>query len=106
MITLIQGEYEKAKAHYKSGMLKDYFEFHFVYTSANEVFRELDRFIWESRHQKHVSKTNIRDRCLSTLLNGTAMIPMSILKLFVLSKGSCIFGMHFYCTKIMRNKFS
>ncbi len=52
MITLIQGEYEKAKAHYNSTMLKDYFEFHFVYTSANEVFRELDRFIWESKHQK------------------------------------------------------
>lgn len=52
MITLIQGEYEKAISHYKSTMLKDYFEFHFVYTSANEVFRELDRFIWESRHQK------------------------------------------------------
>lgn len=52
MVTLIQGEYEKAKDYYKSTMLNDYFEFHFVYTSTNEVFRELDRFIWESKHQK------------------------------------------------------
>ncbi len=52
MIRLIQGEYEKAKARYKSTMIKDYFEFHFAYTSVSEVFRELDRFIWESRHQK------------------------------------------------------
>lgn len=51
MINLIQGDYEKAKKHYTQTMLKDYFEFHFVYASINEVFRELDRFIWESKHQ-------------------------------------------------------
>lgn len=51
MITLLQGEYEKAKAHYKETMQKDFFEFHFVYTSTNEAFRELDRFIWESKRQ-------------------------------------------------------
>ena len=52
MITILQGDYEKAKAHYHTTMVKDYFEFHFVSTSVNGEFRELDRFIWESRHQK------------------------------------------------------
>ena len=52
MITLIQGQYEKAKEHYISSGNEDFFEFHFTYTSVDKVFRELDRFIWESRRQK------------------------------------------------------
>ncbi len=52
MIKLIQGKYEIAKQYYKEDMNQDFFEFHFVYTSANEVFRELNRFVWESRHYK------------------------------------------------------
>lgn len=52
MVKLIQGKYEAAKKSYLDGMSKDFFEFHFNYVSTNEIFRELDRFMWESRHDK------------------------------------------------------
>ena len=51
MINVIQGTYEKAKEYYQTVMFEDYFEFCFAYTPTNQIFRELDRFIWESRHQ-------------------------------------------------------
>jgi len=52
VIKVIQGKYEKAKKHYREYMLNDFFEFHLVYASTYEKFRELDRFIWESKHDK------------------------------------------------------
>ena len=51
MIRLIQGKYEIAKEEYIRNMVVDFFEFHFDFVSKNEIFRELDRFIWESKRQ-------------------------------------------------------
>lgn len=48
---LIQAKYEKALQYCKSKMNRKYFEFHFSYVPMNERFRELDRFIWEAKHQ-------------------------------------------------------
>lgn len=47
---LIQGSYEKA-IEYCQVNQKSFFEFEFCYTPMDERFRELDRFLWESRHQ-------------------------------------------------------
>ena len=50
MVTIVQGDYpriaSKLSAHFKG----DYFDFDFAYVSENEVFREINRFIWESKH--------------------------------------------------------
>lgn len=46
---IIQREYEKAVSYLKS-TLKEYFEFAFSYVDQNERFREIDRFLWESKH--------------------------------------------------------
>lgn len=51
MIELIQGQYEKTKEYYERNVSQNYFEFDFAYVPSNNVFRELDRFIWESKHQ-------------------------------------------------------
>jgi len=83
MITLIQGEYEKAKDCYKSTMLKDYFEFHFVYTSTNEVFRELDRFIWESKHQKARFKNRYAGPVLIDLTEWNSNEPNEYFEAFL-----------------------
>ncbi|MBR0113000.1 MAG: hypothetical protein IJM02_04565 [Clostridia bacterium] len=46
---LIQGDYDRAIGLCDKAFGK-YFEFCFCYVSELEKFRELDRFIWESRH--------------------------------------------------------
>jgi len=48
---LIQAKYEKAIQYCNSKIKSEYFEFSFSYVSMDERFRELDRFIWEARHQ-------------------------------------------------------
>lgn len=48
---LIQGNYEKAIKQCQKELKSDYFEFCFSYVSANDVFREIKRFLWESKHQ-------------------------------------------------------
>lgn len=68
MVKLIQGNYEKAKKHYEKSGKCDYFEFHLAYTPTNETFREIDRFLWESRHQK----TRYRNR-----YEGPVLIDLS-----------------------------
>ncbi len=48
---LIQGDYKKT-IMYCSDMLKgDFFEFDFPFVPMDERFREIDRFLWESKHQ-------------------------------------------------------
>lgn len=100
MIILIEGEYEKAKAYYKSAMIKDYFEFHFVYTSANEVFRELDRFIWESRHQKTRFKNQYKGPVFIDLTewNGNDINKYFDAFLYYLKDHACL-----ECTFIVQN---
>ena len=47
---LVQGEYENA-VNYCRGIAQNAgFEFCFTYVSGNEVFKEINRFIWESKH--------------------------------------------------------
>ena len=52
MVEIIQGKYERAKKHYEASKHKDYFEFEFPYVDLQSSFREIDRFLWESRHEK------------------------------------------------------
>ena len=49
-MVIIQGEYEDAIRYCVHHISKDYFEFSLSYVDTNERFRELDRFLWESRH--------------------------------------------------------
>lgn len=47
---LVQGKYSEAIAKCKKILDDDYFEFEFLYTDESERFREIDRFLYESRH--------------------------------------------------------
>lgn len=48
---LLQGDYSEVKGYCKTLFDDDYFEFEFPYVAENEKFREIDRFLWESRHE-------------------------------------------------------
>lgn len=47
---IVQGAYDQTICYCSSEMKGDFFEFSLTYTGRNEVFRELDRFVWESKH--------------------------------------------------------
>ena len=63
---LIQGDYKQAIGFCRA-VFGDFFEFRFSYVSDSEIFRELDRFIWESKH--HLRFRNE--------FEGTAVIDLS-----------------------------
>lgn len=48
---LIHGGYSEAIAYCRKKLKSDFFEFDFPFVSMSENFREIDRFLWESRHQ-------------------------------------------------------
>ena len=50
MVRIIQGEYSNIKAYIGDILQNKYFDFNFTFTEENEVFREINRFIWESKH--------------------------------------------------------
>lgn len=45
----LQGDHKKVKGYCKDLFAEDYFEFEFPYVADGEKFREIDRFLWESR---------------------------------------------------------
>lgn len=47
---LIQGKYMDAIERCHKELNGDYFEFEFLYAAETERFREIDRFLYESRH--------------------------------------------------------
>ena len=47
---VIQSDYENAVRYCNSVFGGTFFEFMFFFVDHKEVFRELDRFIWESKH--------------------------------------------------------
>lgn len=49
-MTVIQGNYESIIRFCNEKTNGNFFEFSFCYVSKNERFRELDRFLWESKH--------------------------------------------------------
>ena len=50
MVTIIQGDYAKITARLSKTFKVPYFDFNFSFTDENEVFREINRFVWESKH--------------------------------------------------------
>ena len=50
MVTIMQGEYSEITARLAETFNDIFFDFNFSYTDENEVFREINRFVWESRH--------------------------------------------------------
>ncbi len=50
MVTIIQGDYAKITTRLSKTFKNEYFDFNFSFTDENEVFREINRFIWESKH--------------------------------------------------------
>lgn len=50
---LVQGDYRKAVEYCSKNMPEGYFEFEFLHVSPSERFREIDRFLYESRHSLH-----------------------------------------------------
>lgn len=52
-MTVLQGIYEDAIHFCEKKTSGAYFEFMFSYTGPGELFREIDRFLWESKHTTH-----------------------------------------------------
>lgn len=50
MVTIIQGDYAKITAKLSRTFKDIYFDFNFSFTDENEVFKEINRFVWESKH--------------------------------------------------------
>ena len=50
MVTIIQGDYAKITMKLSRTFKAKYFDFNFSFTDKNEVFREINRFVWESKH--------------------------------------------------------
>lgn len=50
---LVQGDYRKAIGYCSENMPEGYFEFELPYVKTSERFREIDRFLYESRHSLH-----------------------------------------------------
>lgn len=50
MVTIIQGDYAKITARLSKTFKNEYFDFNFSFTDENEAFKEINRFIWESKH--------------------------------------------------------
>lgn len=75
MINLILGKYELAISYYRQQMHEDCFEFHFTYVPRDERFRELDRFIWESRHTKTRFKNKYAGPVLIDITEWNFEIP-------------------------------
>lgn len=49
---LILANFEDARARCEDRFRDGYFEFCFSFSSERERFREIDRFLWESRHER------------------------------------------------------
>lgn len=72
---LIRGDYEKAVL-YCSEMIKgDFFEFDFPFIPMNENFREIDRFLWESRHQCTRFKNRFEGRAVIDVSDWNRHFP-------------------------------
>lgn len=51
MTDIILGSYENAKRMYEQKNGKNYFEFEFSFVDQSQNFREINRFLWESKHE-------------------------------------------------------
>ncbi len=58
-MVVIQGTYEDIIHYYESTTVGTYFEFTFSFVGHNEIFRELDRFLWESKHVLRFQNTYV-----------------------------------------------
>lgn len=52
MIRLIQGDFKNTRNYLMDLFKGDYFDFNFSYTSEHESLKEINRFVWESKHLK------------------------------------------------------
>ena len=52
-MTVFQGKYEEVRAYCEKQADGRCFEFLFCYTEPGDHFREIDRFLWESKHTTH-----------------------------------------------------
>ena len=51
-ITMVTGSYEECMEYCGKHLRGGFFEFDFSYVPRDERFREIDRFLWESRHER------------------------------------------------------
>lgn len=52
MLRLVQGDYKNTRSYLLDIFKGDYFDFNLTYAGENEVFKEINRFVWESKHLK------------------------------------------------------
>ena len=75
MVTIIQGDYSKITASLSETFNSEYFDFNFSFTDKNEVFREINRFIWESKHLMTRFKNRYRGSVAISLTEWNSEMP-------------------------------
>lgn len=61
---LVQGNFKRTKTFFENKIKKKYFEFSFGFVSEEERFREIDRFLWESKKEMTVFKNRYIGPCV------------------------------------------
>ena len=110
MMEIIQGKYEKAKRYYES-FHTDYFEFEFVYVPQDSHLREIDRFLWESRHEKTRFKNAYSGNVLIDLTEWNDNVNSSNFDAFMYflkdsKEYECTFLVRSALSKEMKNKLA
>lgn len=61
---LVQGDFKNTTSYLHKKINRNYFEFAFCYVSEDERFREIDRFLWESKKEMTVFKNKYVGPCV------------------------------------------
>lgn len=101
---LIHGDYEQSISYCKDKLGGDFFEFDLPYVPAAETFREIDRFLWESRHQCTRFQNRYEGRAVIDITDWNAHFPNDYFEAFLyFLKGS---EAHLTCTLISSEPYS
>lgn len=107
---LLQGDYPNVKDYCEELFADDYFEFELSYVSENEKFKEIDRFLWESRHECTRYKNRYNGNFAIGITEWNDKTPnkyfdafMFFLKDYMSSARSCVIFVEDYIDKSLLN---
>lgn len=72
---LIQGNYEENISYCRDTIKEDFFEFDFPFVPMDTQFREIDRFLWESKHQCTRFKNRFEGQAVIDITDWNAVHP-------------------------------
>ena len=106
---LITGDYNKIKSECEKIYQTGFFDFNFLYVSESERFREIDRFLFESRHTLRF-ENEYKGNVVIDISEWNNMIINTYFEAFMYfikdnkNKYDCVFILNERCSKDMREK--